>query len=59
MPTYALVAHTSTICQPSPATFTIAQFKTLVTAIVAFVSGCVKCINGQPAALPSSTVNIP
>jgi len=39
--------------------YTIAQFKTLATAIGAFVSGCVKCINGQVTTLPSASTTIP
>ena len=43
----------------APHAFTIAQFKTLATAIGAFVSGCVKCINGQVTTLPSASTTIP
>lgn len=39
--------------------FTVAQFKTLATAIGVFVSGCFKCINGQSTTIPSSIRNIP
>jgi hypothetical protein len=39
-------------------TMTIAQFKTVATAIGAYVSGLTKCINGQASALPTSTVTV-
>jgi hypothetical protein len=39
--------------------FDVVQFKALATAIAAFVSGCVKCINGQSTTLPSATATIP
>lgn len=39
--------------------FTVAQFKTLATAIGAFVSGCIKCMNGQATTPPSATATIP
>lgn len=39
--------------------FTVAQFKALASAIAAFVSGCVKCLNGQSTTLPSATATIP
>lgn len=42
----------------SPHTFTIAQFKTLATAIAAFVSGCVKVMNSRATVLPAATVTI-
>lgn len=38
--------------------FTIAQFKTLATAIAAFVSACVKVMNGQVMTLPATTATI-
>ena len=34
-------------------TMSIAQFKTVATAIGAYVSGLTKCINGQASAMPS------
>lgn len=39
--------------------FTVAQFKTLATAIAAFVSGCVKAMNGQATTLPAAAMTIP
>ena len=40
------------------APFSIIQFKSLATAIGAFVAGCTKCITGQSTTLPSSTAEI-
>ena len=40
-------------------TMSIAQFKTVATAIGAYVSGLTKCINGQASALPAATATIP
>jgi hypothetical protein len=40
-------------------TFSIAEFKALATEIAAFVSGCIKVINGQSTTLPSASVTIP
>lgn len=34
-------------------TFTIAEFKALATALAAFVSACLKVVNGQATVLPS------
>lgn len=34
-------------------TFTVAQFKTLATAIASFVTGCLRVINGQSPTLPT------
>ena len=39
-------------------TFTIAQFKLLATKIAIFVSGCVKCVNGQTTVLPNTSATI-
>jgi hypothetical protein len=40
-------------------TFSIAQYKSLATAIAAFVTGCIRCINEQSTTLPSNTATIP
>ena len=56
---------TSTVEWPDTATppvnhaFTVAQFKTLASAIAAFVAACAKCINGVSATLPSNQLSIP
>jgi hypothetical protein len=39
--------------------FDVAQFKALASVIAAFVSNCIKCMNGQSATLPSATATIP
>lgn len=39
-------------------TFTVAQFKTFATAVAAFVSACLKCVNGQSTTLPSASATI-
>lgn len=39
-------------------TFSLAQFKTLATALGAFVTGCLKVINGQSASLPAQPATI-
>ncbi|OYV98639.1 MAG: hypothetical protein B7Z68_00410 [Acidobacteria bacterium 21-70-11] len=39
-------------------TMTAAQFKTVATAIGAYVSALTKCINGQSTTLPASSVTI-
>jgi hypothetical protein len=43
----------------APHTFSINQFKTLATALAAFVTGCTKCITGQSTTLPTATATIP
>lgn len=43
----------------SPHTFTIAQFKTLASAIAAFVAGCSKYAAGVIATAPANTATIP
>lgn len=39
-------------------TFTVAQFKAFATAVAAFVSGCLWCMNGQSTTLPSASAMI-
>ncbi len=39
-------------------TLTPAQFRALATVLAAFVSGCVKCMNGLATALPAASVTI-
>lgn len=42
----------------APHTFTIAEFKALATALAAFVSGCLKVVNGQSTTLPTQPSTI-
>lgn len=42
----------------APHEFSIAQFKTLATALAAFATGCIRCVTGQSTALPSSSATI-
>lgn len=39
-------------------TFDVAQFKAFATAVAAFVSGCLRCVNGQSTTLPSASATI-
>jgi hypothetical protein len=38
--------------------FSVAQYKTLATAVAAFVAGCLKVVNGQSTTLPAASATI-
>lgn len=40
-------------------TFSIDQFKALATMVAGFVTGCIRCINGQSTTLPPDSADIP